>query len=107
LDIGYFLRYIGEVVGRKYSVARVREGRVYLMVKLVELEITETRWFRGLCSYDVSRVGVRRRARVVKGDITPEEMRGSNVMVTLGTGLAPFVWMLDRLSNQEEGSKKA
>ena len=38
-----------------------------------------------------------RKGKVVSGDITPGEMRNSNVVVTLGTGIAPFIWMMDRI----------
>jgi sulfite reductase alpha subunit-like flavoprotein len=55
LDFNYFLRHANEVVGRKYSVARVEGSRIYLLIKLVEDHITETRLHRGLCSHDLFR----------------------------------------------------
>ena len=44
-----------------------------------------------------------RKGKVVSGDITPVEMRNTNIVVTLGTGIAPFIWMMDRL---EKGAKE-
>lgn len=35
LDYGYFLAHINEVVGRKYSIARVEGNRIFLLIKLV------------------------------------------------------------------------
>jgi sulfite reductase alpha subunit-like flavoprotein len=40
LDFDYFLTHINEVIGRKYSVARVEGNRIYLLIKLVEDQIT-------------------------------------------------------------------
>lgn len=73
LNFNYFLSHINEVVGRKYSVARVENGKVYLLIKLVEDPITESRLHRGLCSHDLFRsVGERRRGKLLQGDFLPE-----------------------------------
>jgi len=105
ISLDYFLKYIAENVGRKYSIARVNKEkkRIWLLVKLVEINITEGRYFRGLCSHDIMKVGTRRKAKIVKGDITPEEMRENNILITLGTGIAPFIWVLDQLKDSKEG----
>ena len=103
VSIDYFLKYIAQNVGRKYSIARVdkENKRIWLLVKLVEISITEGRYFRGLCSHDLMKVGAKRKARLVRADITPEELRDNNILITLGTGIAPFIWVLDRLKDSK------
>lgn len=97
LDYEYFLAHINEVIGRKYSIARVEGNRIFLLIKLVEENITEARLHRGLCSHDLFRSqGDRRKGRLLQGDFLPEEMRPVNLLVTLGTGIAPFVWILEQ-----------
>ena len=77
------------------------------MVKLVEMQITEGRHYQGLCSHDLMEVGRVRKGKILRGDITPSDVlkkkgegggQKRNVIVTLGTGIAPFIWMIDHLS---------
>lgn len=85
-------------MGRKYSVARVTGNRVCLLLKLAEKQITEGRLYKGLCSHDLLQKGILRKGRVLRGDIVPAELRQNNLIVTLGTGIAPFIWVIDQLA---------
>ena len=72
LEYQYFIDHINEVVGRKYSVARVEGDKVFLLIKLVEDQITEGRLHRGLCSHDLFRnKGQHRKGKILQGDFPP------------------------------------
>ena len=81
LDLDYLVNYLDGVVGRKYSIADFgQKGKIWLLVKLVEVEVTESRLFRGLCSGDLVREGMRgkegggmgrRRGRLLPGEVRP------------------------------------
>ena len=43
-----------------------------------------------------------RRGKIIRGDITPTDLRLRNIIVTLGTGIAPFIWMLDRHISEQK-----
>lgn len=58
--------------------------------------MTEGRFYRGLCSHDLLKIGTQRSCKIIRGDITPEELRKYNILISLGTGIAPFIWVIDR-----------
>ena len=64
----------------------------------MDSDIIANRRHKGICSHDlVTGKGIIRKSRLLESDITPRDMRESNMIVALGTGLAPFIWMLDRI----------
>ena len=74
---------------------------IWLLIKLYEQEISAGRYYRGLCTHDLvgSQGGVRK-ACLLRSDITVGELRERNVLITLGTGVAPFIWILDLLKHK-------
>jgi predicted ferric reductase len=37
----------------------------------------------------------------VEGDITPRELKGSHILIAMGTGIAPFIWALDHSKDRK------
>lgn len=56
--------------------------------------------YKGLCSHDLLTKNIKRKANLLRGDITPQEYRKHNLIVTLGTGIAPFLWTIDKLNSE-------
>lgn len=69
-------------------------------MKLIKENITEIRTRLGLCSHDLcvhAQMNETRKGTVIKGEFNYEEKSSNNmVMISLGTGIAPFVQFFDR-----------